>query len=440
MKTKSHQNKKVNLITLGCSKNLVDSENIITQLRHSDWKAEHEQSENADIVIINTCGFIESAKQESIDTIIRFAQAKSSGEIEKLFVTGCLSERYRKELAAEIPEVDDWFGTLEMPELLAKFDVDYKHELIGERQITTPKHYAYLKIAEGCSRTCAFCAIPMMRGTHVSRTIESLVEEARNLASYGVKELMLISQELTFYGLDIYKKRALSDLVKALNEVEGIEWIRLHYTYPGKFPMDVLDTIAESEHVCKYLDIPLQHVSDAVLKRMKRQTQKADVYEVIRTARERIPNLSIRTTFLVGFPGETEADFEELLDFVREMQFERVGVFQYSHEEGTTGYLLEDDVPEAVKVARANRLMEVQREISAQKNQGFIGKTLKVLFDRKEGEYFVGRTEYDSPEVDNEVLVLAEKNYVRIGDFAEVTITGATEFDLFGRLGVGEKG
>ena len=434
MKTKSHIDKKVNLITLGCSKNLVDSENIITQLRHGDWNAEHEQQDDAQVVIINTCGFIETAKQESVDTIIQFAQAKTDGQIENLYVTGCLSQRYREQLAQEIPEVDAWFGTLELPELLSKFDIDYKHELIGERQTTTPKHFAYLKIAEGCSRTCAFCAIPMMRGSHVSRTIGSLVAEAKNLASYGVKELMLISQELTYYGLDIYKKRALAELMEALDKVEGIEWIRLHYAYPGRFPLDVFDAMANASHVCKYLDIPLQHVSDNVLKRMKRHTKKQDVYDVINTAREKVPGIAIRTTFLVGFPGETEADFEELLDFIREMQFERVGVFQYSHEEGTSAYMMEDDVPSDVKVDRANRLMEVQREISQQKNNALVGKTLKVLFDRKEGEYFVGRTEYDSPEVDNEVLVLAEKNFVRVGDFANILITDATEFDLFGDL------
>ncbi len=432
MKTKSHLKKKVNLITLGCSKNLVDSENIITQLRHGDWNAEHEQQDDAEVVIINTCGFIETAKQESVDTIIQFAQAKTDGQIENLYVTGCLSQRYREQLANEIPEVDAWFGTLELPELLSKFDVDYKHELIGERQTTTPKHFAYLKIAEGCSRTCSFCAIPMMRGVHVSRTIESLVEEAKNLASYGVKELMLISQELTYYGLDIYKKRALADLIEALDKVEGIEWIRLHYAYPGRFPLDVFDAMAKATHVCKYLDIPLQHISDSVLKSMKRHTKKQDVYDVINMARKKVPGIAIRTTFLVGFPGETEENFEELLDFIREMKFERVGVFQYSHEEGTTAHLLEDDVPTEVKVDRANRLMEVQREISEQKNNALVGMTLKVLFDRKEGEYFVGRTEFDSPEVDNEVLVLAEKNFVRIGDFANVLITDATEFDLFG--------
>lgn len=432
MKTKSHVKKKVNLITLGCSKNLVDSENIITQLRHGDWNAEHEQQEDAEVVIINTCGFIETAKQESVDTIIQFAQAKTDGQIENLYVTGCLSQRYRKQLADEIPEVDAWFGTLELPELLSKFDIDYKHELIGERQTTTPKHFAYLKIAEGCSRTCSFCAIPMMRGSHISRTIESLVAEAQNLASYGVKELMLISQELTYYGLDIYKKRALAQLIEALDKVEGIEWIRLHYAYPGRFPLDVFDAMSDASNVCKYLDIPLQHVSDNVLKSMKRHTKKQDVYDVINKARKKVPGIAIRTTFLVGFPGETEADFEELLDFIQEMKFERVGVFQYSHEEGTSAYLLEDDVPAEVKVDRANRLMEVQRIISEQKNNALVGKTLKVLFDRKEGEYFVGRTEYDSPEVDNEVLVLAEKNFVRIGDFANILISDATEFDLFG--------
>lgn len=434
MKTKPNSTKKVSVVTLGCSKNLVDSENIVTQLRHGDWKAEHENQEDADVVIINTCGFIETAKQESIDSIIQFSQAKSEGLIESLYVTGCLSERYRKDLAIEIPEVDAWYGTLELPGLLEKFNIDFKHELIGERQTSTPTHFAYLKIAEGCSRACAFCAIPMMRGSHISRTIESLVEEAKKLASYGVKELILISQELTYYGLDLYKERALPKLIKALDQVEGIEWIRLHYAYPGKFPMPVFEAMAEAKHVCKYLDIPLQHVSDSILKRMKRHTKKTEVYRVIEQARAKVPGIAIRTTFLVGFPGETEADFQELLDFIVEMEFERVGVFQYSHEEGTSGFLLEDDVPSEVKVERANRLMEVQRKISEKKNQAQIGKTLKVLFDRKEGVYFVGRTEFDSPEVDNEVLVLAENNFARIGDFAQVRITDATEYDLFGDI------
>ncbi len=431
MKTKDDHKRKVSVITLGCSKNLVDSENIITQLRFNDWNAEHEPDEPAPVVIINTCGFIQSAKEESIDTIIRYAKAKSAGLVEKLFVTGCLSQRYRDELAKEIPEVDAWFGTLELPELLHRFRADYRHELIGERQITTPKHYAYLKIAEGCSRTCAFCAIPLMRGSHRSRSIESLVEEARHLASIGVKELILISQELTYYGVDRYGKRRLPDLIDQLTEVEGIEWIRLHYTYPGRFPLELLDTMARHEKVCNYLDIPLQHISDAVLKTMQRRHTADDIRRVLDAARARVPHIAIRTTFLVGFPGETEADFLQLLSFVREQEFERVGVFTYSHEEGTAAFRLTDDVPAGVKADRANRLMEVQRTISERKNEAMAGRVFKVLIDRKEGDFFVGRTEYDSPEVDNEVWIPAH-HYLRIGDFANIRITDYTEYDLYG--------
>jgi ribosomal protein S12 methylthiotransferase len=432
MKTKRLHPDKVNVVTLGCSKNIVDSENIITQLRGNQYDVVHDSNDaDANVIIVNTCGFIDLAKQESIDTILQYAEVKKEGDIEKLYVTGCLSQRYRDELAVEIPEVDAWFGTMELPQLLAKFNADYKHELLGERLITTEPHYAYLKISEGCNRTCSFCAIPLMRGKHVSKPIEQLVQEAQNLAKRGVKELMLIAQELTYYGLDIYKKRELPRLLHALADVDGIEWIRLHYAYPSKFPVEIFDVIAERPEVCNYLDMPLQHASNAVLDRMRRQITREETIALVKTARERVPELTLRTTMLVGFPGETEAEFEELCDFVRELRFDRLGVFQYSHEEDTRAYELEDDVPAEVKADRANRLMAIQQEISYEKNQQLIGKTLRVLFDRKEGDYFVGRTEGDSPEVDNEVLVPAEQ-YVRIGDFANVKINDATDYDLFG--------
>ncbi len=435
MKTKTLKRDKVNVITLGCSKNLVDSENIITQLRGNDYEVPlNGNGEDANIVIVNTCGFIDLAKEESVNTILEYANLKKDGAIEKLYVTGCLSQRYKDDLAKEIPEVDAWFGTLELPALLAKMNADYKHELIGERIITTPSHFAYLKISEGCNRTCSFCAIPLMRGKHISKPIETIVKEAGNLARCGVKELMLIAQELTYYGLDIYHKRELPRLLHALAEVEGIEWIRLHYAYPGKFPVDIFDVMAERKEICNYLDMPLQHANNKILERMRRQITKEETTRLIRLARKKIPNLTLRTTFLVGFPGETEADFEELCDFVREMEFERVGVFQYSHEENTLADKLKDDVPAETKTARANRLMEIQQAISYEKNSMKIGQKLTVLFDRKEGEYFVGRTEGDSPEVDNEVLVKAAENYVRIGDFAKVRITEATEYDLFGEV------
>ncbi|MCP3928610.1 MAG: 30S ribosomal protein S12 methylthiotransferase RimO [Bacteroidetes bacterium] len=433
MKTKSLKNDKVNVITLGCSKNLVDSENLITQLQGNDYSVVHDSNEeNANIIIINTCGFIDRAKEESVDTILQYANLKSKGDIEKLYVTGCLSERYKEDLIKEIPEVDAFFGTLELPALLEKLNADYKHELIGERRITTPSHYAYLKISEGCNRTCSFCAIPLMRGEHVSQPIEALVKEARYLASKGVKELILIAQELTYYGLDIYKKRALPRLLHELADVEGIEWIRLHYAYPNNFPLDVLDVMTERPEVCKYLDIPFQHANNLVLERMKRQTTKVEMVELIEKIRQKMPDITLRTTFLVGYPGETEEEFQELYDFVEEMQFDRVGVFQYSHEENTTAYELEDDVPDEIKEQRASRLMNLQQEISFQKNRQKLDRKYKVLFDRKEGNYFVGRTESDSPEVDNEVLVNAEKHYVRVGDFANVEITDATEYDLYG--------
>ena len=435
MKTKTLKKDKVNVITLGCSKNLVDSENLITQLRANEFDVVHDSNDaDANVVVVNTCGFIDLAKQESIDTILQYAAVKQAGDIDKLYVTGCLSERYRKDLAEEIPEVDAFFGTMELPGLLAKFDADYQHELIGERLITTPQHYAYLKISEGCNRTCSFCAIPLMRGKHVSRSIEDLVKEARNLARHGVKELMLIAQELTYYGLDLYKERALPQLLDALADVDGIEWIRLHYAYPSKFPLEILDVMARRKEVCNYLDMPLQHAADAVLHRMRRQITQAETRELIAEIRRRVPAIGIRTTMLVGYPGETEEEFQQLCDFVRAMRFERLGVFQYSHEEDTRAYEAEDDVPAEVKADRANRLMAIQQEISLELNERRVGETYRVLFDRKEGEYFVGRTEYDSPEVDNEVLVAARDHYVRVGDFAQVKITDATDYDLFGEL------
>lgn len=435
MKTKTLKKDKVNVVTLGCSKNLVDSENIITQLRGNDYEVVHDSNENANVIIVNTCGFIDLAKQESIDTILEYAEVKKDGGIDKLYVTGCLSQRYRDDLAVEIPEVDAWFGTLELPQLLAKFNADYKHELIGERIITTEPHYAYLKISEGCNRTCSFCAIPLMRGGHVSKPIEQLVKEAQSLARRGVKELMLIAQELTYYGLDIYKKRELPQLLHALSEVEGIEWIRLHYAYPSKFPLEIFDAMNSLPKVCNYLDMPLQHANNAVLDRMRRQITKEETLDLIAIARQKVPDLTLRTTMLVGFPGETEEEFEDLCDFVQKVRFDRLGVFQYSHEEGTRAYDLEDDVPEEVKAERAARLMEIQQDISFEKNQEKVGKTYKVLFDRKEGAYFVGRTEGDSPEVDNEVLVNAKNQYLRVGDFAQVRITDAEEFDLYGEVG-----
>ena len=434
MKTKTIIRDKVNVITLGCSKNLVDSENLITQLKANDIDVEHESQNDANIIIVNTCGFIDLAKEESINTIVEYADIKAKGGIDKLYVTGCLSQRYKDDLEKEIPEVDAFFGTLELPGLLARLNADYKHELIGERSLTTPQHFAYMKISEGCNRTCSFCAIPLMRGKHISRSIESLVAEAKHFASIGVKELVLIAQELTYYGLDLYKKRALSELLDALCEVDGIEWIRLHYAYPGKFPLEVFDTMAKQPKVCNYLDIPLQHASDTVLDRMKRQTTCEEQRSLIQHARNRVPDIAIRTTFLVGFPGESEDEFQQLCDFIEEMRFDRVGVFQYSHEEDTSGYLLADDVDAETKVARANKIMELQQSISLDHNQEKVGQTLQVLFDRKEGEYFIGRTEYDSPEVDNEVLVPAKDYFVRIGDFALVEITDAEDYDLYGKV------
>lgn len=423
------------MITLGCSKNLVDSEQLVTQLQGNDIPVTHDQYDSeANVVVINTCGFIDRAKEESINTILDYAEVKKKGAIDKLYVTGCLSQRYKSELEVEIPEVDAYFGTLELPQLLNRLNADYRHELIGERWISTPAHFAYLKISEGCNRTCSFCAIPLMRGKHVSRTIEQLVKEARNLAASGVKELILIAQELTYYGLDIYQRRALPELLEELSRVDGIEWIRLHYAYPHKFPFDVLKVMAENPKVCNYLDIPLQHVSDNVLSSMRRQITKSETQQIVERIRTEVPNVSIRTTFLVGFPGETEQDFKELCDFIEAQRFDRVGVFQYSHEEGTRAFEMVDDVPDEVKAERARRIMEIQESISEELNQMKLGSIQKVIIDRVEGEYYVGRTEADSPEVDNEVLISKLDHYLRLGDFAHVEIVGAEAYDLFGKL------
>ena len=433
MKTKTLKKDRVNIITLGCSKNTVDSEVLMSQLKANEIDAHHQrETDDCNIIVVNTCGFIETAKQESINTILRYAEGRKTGDIDKLYVTGCLSHRYKDELKQEIPEVDAWFGTMELPAILEKFKADYRYELLGERTITTPAHYAYLKISEGCNRTCAFCAIPLMRGDHVSRPVQQLVKEAEFLASRGVKEIILIAQELTYYGLDLYKKRALPELLKALDKVEGIEWIRLHYAYPSKFPIEIIDAIAESHHICRYLDMPLQHASNAVLKNMKRQITKEETLELIGEIRNRIPEIALRTTMLVGFPGETEADVEELIGFIQQVRFERLGVFTYSHEDGTSAFEFQDDISIEEKQFRAQRIMEVQQEISSQKNREKIGQTFRVLIDRVEGGYFVGRTEFDSPEVDNEVLVDASLYYLRQGDFARIRITGAEDFDLYG--------
>lgn len=435
MKTKTLKKNKVNVITLGCSKNIFDSEVMMAQLKANKFEVEHEaQQDDAEIVIINTCGFIDNAKQESIDTIIRYAEAKAEGLVEKVYVTGCLSERYKDELEEEIPEVDAYFGTRDLPRLLKTLKADYKHELVGERLLTTPSHYAYFKIAEGCDRPCSFCAIPLMRGKHISTPMEDLVEQAKGLAAKGVKELMLIAQDLTYYGLDIYKKRALGELIEKLSNVEGIEWIRLHYAYPSGFPMDVLDVMLAKENVCNYLDIPLQHGSTKVLTDMRRGITREKTEKLIEDIRAKVPGIAIRTTLIVGYPGETEEDFQEMYDWVERSRFDRLGVFTYSHEENTHAFNQEDDVPADVKQERANQIMELQSGISYELNQEKIGKTYKVLFDRVEGDYFIGRTEFDSPEVDNEVLLKKDQGYVRLGDFAEVTIISADHYDLYAEL------
>ncbi len=435
MRTKSLKNNKINVITLGCSKNIYDSEVLMGQLKANDMEVEHESSsDDANIVVVNTCGFIDNAKEESVNTILEQANRKANGDIEKLFVTGCLSERYKPDLEKEITDVDQFFGTTDLPKLLQALGADYKHELIGERITTTPIHYAFLKIAEGCDRPCSFCAIPLMRGKHKSKPIEDLVTEAKNLAKNGVKELILIAQDLTYYGLDLYKSRRLADLLTALSEVDGIEWIRLHYAFPTGFPENVLQVIRENDKVCNYIDIPLQHISDSVLKSMRRGTTHEKTDALLAKFRKEVPGMTIRTSLIVGYPGETEEDFQELKDWVSDTKFDRLGVFTYSHEENTHAFLLEDDVPEEVKHQRAEEIMEVQSDISYQLNQKKVGKTIKVLFDRKEGEYFIGRSEFDSPDVDNEVLVKAKDIYVRMGDFANVKITHADHYDLYGEL------
>ena len=435
MRTKSLKQNKINIITLGCSKNLVDSEVLLSQLKGNDLEATHESEKNdANIIVVNTCGFIDNAKQESIDTILSYVSEKEAGRIDKLFVTGCLSHRYKDELEAEIPQVDAFFGTLELPGLLNALGADYKHELIGERLTTTPQHYTYLKISEGCNRPCSFCAIPLMRGKHVSKSIEQIVLEAKNLVKNGTKEIMLIAQDSTYYGLDLYGERKLKDLLEALTKVDGLEWIRLHYAYPSQFPEEILPLMSEENNICKYLDIPVQHISDNVLKIMRRGITRRRTYELLNTIKEKVPGITLRTTILVGHPGESIEDFEELKQFVQDFEFDRLGVFTYSHEENTHAHTLVDDVPPEEKQRRAEELMALQEDISMRKNQAKIGQSLKVIFDRKEGAYFVGRSEGDSPEVDNEVLVKAADNFVRIGDFATIEIIDAESFDLFGKL------
>lgn len=435
MKTKTLKKNKVNVVTLGCSKNIFDSEVMMAQLRANKFEVEHESmNDDAEIVIINTCGFIDNAKQESIDTILRYAEAKSEGMVDKVYVTGCLSERYKDDLEKEIPEVDAFFGTRDLPRLLKTLKADYKHELVGERLLTTPNHYAYFKIAEGCDRPCSFCAIPLMRGKHVSTPIEELVKQAKGLTAQGVKELMLIAQDLTYYGLDLYKKRALADLLEQLAQVEGIEWIRLHYAFPAGFPMDVLDVMNKYDNICKYLDMPLQHGSTNMLKAMRRGITREKTEELVATIREKVPGIAIRTTLIAGYPGETEEDFQEMYDWVEKTGFDRLGIFTYSHEENTHAYNFEDDVPEKVKRERADAIMELQAGISYELNQKKVGKTYKVLFDRVEGDYFIGRTEFDSPEVDNEVLVKKSETFVRLGDFATVEIVSADHYDLYGKV------
>ena len=435
MKTKTLKKNKVNVVTLGCSKNIFDSEVMMAQLKANQFDVEHESmDDDAEIVIINTCGFIDNAKQESIDTILRYADAKAEGLVDKVYVTGCLSERYKDDLEKEIPEVDAFFGTRDLPRLLKTLKADYKHELVGERLLTTPNHYAYFKIAEGCDRPCSFCAIPLMRGKNISTPIEDLVTQAKGLAAKGVKELMLIAQDLTYYGLDLYKKRALSELISQLADVEGIEWIRLHYAFPAGFPMDVLEVMQERSNVCNYLDIPLQHGSTKILQSMRRGITREKTEELIAQIREKVPGIAIRTTLIAGYPGETEEDFQEMYDFVERSRFDRLGIFTYSHEDDTHAFTLEDDVPAKVKKERADKIMELQSGISYELNQLKVGKTFKVLFDRVEGDYFIGRTEFDSPEVDNEVLLLKSEGFVRLGDFANVLITSADHYDLYGKL------
>jgi ribosomal protein S12 methylthiotransferase len=436
MKTKTLKKNKVNVVTLGCSKNLVDSEVLMGQLKANKFQVEHEsKDDDHQIVIINTCGFVDNAKQESIDTILRYVEAKKEGAVEKVYVTGCLSERYKSDLEKEIPEVDAYFGTRDLPKILKTLKADYKHELVGERLLTTPQHYAYFKISEGCDRPCSFCAIPLMRGVHQSVEMDELVKRAKTLAVKGTKELLLIAQDLTYYGLDIYKKRELANLLDRLSDVEGIDWLRLHYAFPSGFPMEVLDVMNKRSNVCKYLDMPLQHISDNMLGSMRRGITKQKTIDLVNKIRDKVPGIALRTTLIAGYPGETKQDHEEMLRWVEETRFERLGIFTYSHEENTHAYNLKDDVSETIKKKRADAVMQVQQEISLQLNQQKVGQEFKVLFDRKESEYFVGRTEFDSPDVDNEVLVKAtDSNYIRIGDFANVKVTEASDFDLYANL------
>ena len=436
MKTKTLRKNKVNVITLGCSKNIFDSEVMMAQLKANEFEVDHDSTTNdAEIVIINTCGFIDNAKEESINTIISYVEAKKKGLVEKLYVSGCLSERYKDDLQKEIPEVDAYFGTRDLPVLLKTLNADYKHELLGERILTTPTHYAYLKIAEGCDRPCSFCAIPIMRGKHRSTSIEDLVIQTKSLASKGVKELILIAQDLTYYGLDIYKKRELAKLLEELSLIDGIEWIRLHYAYPSGFPMEVIEVMRDNPKICNYLDIPLQHGSSKILKSMRRGIDREKTVKLIENIREKIPDIAIRTTLIAGYPGEDQEDFNEMYQWVEAMKFDRLGIFTYSHEENTHAFNLEDNVPEMVKKERADKIMELQAGISYDLNQQKIGKTYKVLIDRIEGNYFIGRTEFDSPDVDNEVLIKKNKStYLRIGDFVKVKITSGEHFDLYGQI------
>ena len=435
MKTKTYKQNKVNVVTLGCSKNIYDSEVLMGQLKANKFDVEHESmKDDSGIIIINTCGFIDNAKQESIDTILRYVDAKNEGLVEKVYVTGCLSERYKGDLEKEIPEVDAYFGTRELPRLLKTLKADYKHELVGERLLTTPAHYAYFKIAEGCDRPCSFCAIPLMRGKHKSTPIEELVTQAKALVAKGTKELILIAQDLTYYGLDIYKERKLATLLEHLSDIEGVEWIRLHYAFPTGFPMDALKVMKERDNICSYLDMPLQHASDKMLKAMRRGTTMEKTNKLLTEIRATVPDIAIRTTLITGYPGETEEDFQIMYDWVAAQRFDRLGVFPYSHEENTHAYNFEDDVPDEVKQERADAIMELQQGISYELNQEKIGNTYKVLFDRVEGDFFVGRTEHDSPDVDNEVLVSTASDYVRIGDYAMVKIDRAEDFDLYGTV------
>jgi ribosomal protein S12 methylthiotransferase len=434
MKTKTLKKDKVNIITLGCSKNMVDSEVLSGQLRANEIDVVHENiKKDHNIVVVNTCGFIDKAKEESVNTILEQVALKKKGRLDKVFVTGCLSQRYREDLEKEIPEVDAWFGTMELPLMLKQFEADYKTELLGERLLATPRHYAYLKISEGCNRTCAFCAIPLMRGGHISRPMEELVKEAEGLVRKGVKEILLIAQELTYYGLDIYKQRMLPELLNRLADIKGLEWIRLHYAYPSKFPLEILDVIRERDNICKYLDMPLQHASDNMLTAMRRQITRQDMKTLIDTIREKVPGICLRTTLIAGFPGETAQDVEELKDFLREHRFDRVGIFAYSHEEGTSAHQLEDTIPADTKQQRAQEVMEVQQEISFEKNQEKIGRVFKVLIDKKEAGRYLGRTEFDSVEVDNEVIIHSADR-LPIGEFVRVRITKAYDYDLEGEV------